>query len=268
MIGLVCIDVDGTLVGRGGEVNPAVWTVAVRLRERGTRLALCTGRPAFGRVAEYAWKLDSYGWHIYQNGASIVRPSSGKAVSSTIPAPLVTPLIERSRASNRVLELYGDHVYRVESPDPRAEQHAASLGIGVTRGNLEAFEWPVVRLEYVLSSLELREVLEEAHPGLTLAVSSSPIMPQAHFVSLTLEGVSKGSAVRQVAADYRVPLAQVMMVGDSPNDLEAMRRVGFPVAMGNATPEVLEAGRFRVGHVDAGGLVEALELALAWSEAE
>ena len=267
MIGLVCIDVDGTLVGRGGEVDPRIWTLAARLRERGTRLALCTGRPAFGRVSEYAEKLDAAGWHIYQNGASVVRPSSGEAFSSVIPAHLIRPVIERARASSRVLELYGNHAYVVESPDPRAEQHAASLGLRVTRGNLDQFEWPVVRLEYVLSTSELREVLEEAHPGLTLAVSSSPIMSQAHFVSLTLEGVSKGSAVRQVATHYGVPLEAVMMVGDSPNDLEAMRVVGFPVAMGNATPEVLEAGRFRVGHVDAGGLMGALELALAWSEA-
>jgi len=264
MIGLVCIDVDGTLVGKSGEVDPRVWTLAARLRERGTRLALCTGRPAFGRVCEYAEKLDPAGWHIYQNGASVVRTSSGEAFSSVIPAHLMGPIIARSRAANRVLELYGDHAYMVESLDPRAEQHAASLGLEVTRGPLEAFEWPVVRLEYVLSSLELREVLEEAHIGLTLAVSSSPTMPQAHFVSLTLEGVSKGSATVQVAAHYGVPLEAVMMVGDSPNDLEAMRAVGFPVAMGNATPEVLEAGRFRVGHVDAGGLVEALELALGF----
>ena len=262
MIGLVCIDVDGTLVGSSGEVDPAVWTLAARLRERGVRLALCTGRPAFGRVDEYARKLDFEGWHIYQNGASVVRTSSGEAFSSVIPAQHIAPLIARSRLKQRVLELYGDHAYRVESLDPRAEQHAASLGLEVARGNLDAFEPPVVRLEYVLSSAELREVLGEAHPGLTLAVSSSPTMPQAHFVSLTLEGVSKGSAVRQVAADYGIPLAQVMMVGDSPNDLEALRAVGCPVAMGNATPEVLEAGRFRVGHVDAGGLVEALELAL------
>ena len=262
MIGLVCIDVDGTLVGSSGEVNPGVWTAAARLRERGVRLALCTGRPAFGRVAEYARKLDPEGWHIYQNGASVVRTSRGQAFSSTIPAHRIAPLIERARLKHRVLELYGDHAYLVESLDPRADAHAASLGLEVARGNLDTFMSPVVRLEYVLSSLELREVLGEAHPGLTLAASSSPIMPQAHFVSLTLEGVSKGSAVRQVAADYRVPLAQVMMVGDSPNDLQAMRAVGYGVAMGNATPEVLEAGRFRVGHVDAGGLVEALELAL------
>ena len=267
MIGLVCIDVDGTLVGSSGEVDPRVWPLAARLRERGTHLALCTGRPAFGRVAEYAEKLDAGGWHIYQNGASVVRPSSGEAFSSIISAHLIRPLIKRARALSRVLELYGDHTYVVESLDSRAEQHAASLGLEVTRGNLDQFEWPVVRLEYVLSSLELREVLEEAHPGLTLAVSSSPTMPQAHFVSLTLEGVSKGSAVRQVAANYGVPLESVMMVGDSPNDLEAMRVVGFPVAMGNATPEVLEAGRFRVSHVDAGGLMGALELALAWSKA-
>jgi len=37
--------------------------------------------------------------------------------------------------------------------------------------------------------------------------------------------------------------------------------VGFPVAMGNAAAEVRAVARHYVGHVDRGGLVEALEYA-------
>jgi hydroxymethylpyrimidine pyrophosphatase-like HAD family hydrolase len=42
-----------------------------------------------------------------------------------------------------------------------------------------------------------------------------------------------------------------------------MRLVGFPVAMGNAEPAVRAVARVQVGDVERGGLVEALELALA-----
>ena len=52
------------------------------------------------------------------------------------------------------------------------------------------------------------------------------------------------------------------MVGDGYNDLEALRAVGFPVAMGNAEPAVRAAARLQVGHVDQGGLVEAIAAAL------
>jgi hydroxymethylpyrimidine pyrophosphatase-like HAD family hydrolase len=87
-------------------------------------------------------------------------------------------------------------------------------------------------------------------------------MPDTEFVGLTHEGVTKGTAIRSVAEEYGVPLEDVMYVGDSGNDLSALRIVGHAVAMGNADPPVREAARYIVGHVDEGGLAEALETAI------
>jgi hydroxymethylpyrimidine pyrophosphatase-like HAD family hydrolase len=53
-----------------------------------------------------------------------------------------------------------------------------------------------------------------------------------------------------------------MMVGDASNDLQAMRTVGIPLAMANAEPEILALAHYRVGRVDDGGLIEALDLAM------
>ena len=44
MIRLICLDVDGTLVGSSGEVPDEVWRATDALRERGVRLAVCSGR--------------------------------------------------------------------------------------------------------------------------------------------------------------------------------------------------------------------------------
>ncbi|HEX9105699.1 MAG TPA: HAD hydrolase family protein, partial [Longimicrobiales bacterium] len=92
--------------------------------------------------------------------------------------------------------------------------------------------------------------------------STSPVMPGTRFVNVTPAGVTKASGVLRVAEAYDVPPARAMMIGDAENDLEAMRTVGWPVAMGNASPEVRAAARDIVGHVDSGGLVQAFELAL------
>ena len=69
-------------------------------------------------------------------------------------------------------------------------------------------------------------------------------------------------AVRQVASEYGLDMERVMMVGDGENDVAAMQVVGHPVAMGNAEPAARAAARYTVGHVDAGGLREAVALAL------
>jgi hypothetical protein len=106
-------------------------------------------------------------------------------------------------------------------------------------------------------------VLDELYPGIELSPSSSPVNPTTLFVGMTLAGVSKASGIRAVAAACGVPLGRVMFVGDAHNDLDGLREVGFPVAMGNAEPAIKAVARHLVGHVDEGGLAAALDLALS-----
>ena len=117
-------------------------------------------------------------------------------------------------------------------------------------------------VEVVVPRAEEGTVVAEAHPGMDLHPAGSPVMPEVSFISVTRAGVSKGSAIERIAAHYGVPMDRVMMVGDGENDVSAMRVVGHPVAMGNADPPAIAASRYRVAHVDDGGLREAVELAL------
>ena len=262
-VGLVCVDVDGTLVGTGGAVHPRVWEVAARVRAAGIRLAVCSGRPAFGLARGYAERLEPDAWHVFQNGASVVHLPGGESRSVPLAPEGVAWLVSRARETGRPLELYTDTEYAVESTAPRAGQHAALLGVPFRPRALDSLAGPVVRAQWLLSHAEAETVLgEAAHPTLNLARSTSPVMPDTSFVNITPAGVDKASSVRVVAAAYGVPLERVMMVGDAPNDLGVLEIVGVPVAMGNAEEEVKAVARHHVGHVDDGGLAEALELAL------
>ena len=261
MIQLICLDVDGTMVGSSGEVPDEVWASTDRLLAHGVRLAICSGRPAFGKARRYAGRLDPDGWHVFQNGASVVRLPGGNTRSRPIAPHLVRALVERSRVTGRPLELYGDATHAVEMDLPRTRRHAGLLGIPFVRRDLLTFDVPVVRAQWLVPHDEVDAVLAEPHDGLTLSHSLSPVMPDTSFLNVTPDGVDKGAAVRAVAEEYGVPLDRVMMVGDGANDVPVMRLVGFPVAMGNAERAARDAARHHVGDVDDGGLVEALELA-------
>lgn len=265
MIRLVCIDVDGTLVGARGEVHPNVWRAAERARAAGIRLAICSGRPAFGLAREYAERLDADGWHSFQNGASVMHLPSGSSRSAHLAPETVAMLVRRARASGdaRLLELYTDSEYAFESTSPRARAHAALLGVPFYPRALDSLAGPIVRAQWLLSHAEAEIVAAELHPGLEVSPSTSPVMPDTQFVNMTLAGVDKATAVRALAAEYEVPLGQVMFVGDGRNDASAMEIVGAPVAMANAEPEARAMARRLVGHVDEGGLAEALDLAVA-----
>jgi len=266
MIRLIFIDVDGTLVGTSGTVHPEVWAAAERARGLGVHLAICSGRPAFGTTRDYAERLDPDGWHVFQNGASAVHLPSGRSLSGRLPSETVDMLVRRARRTGRVLELYADGEYAVESTAERARQHAGLLGLPFAPRPFESLTGPVVRAQWLLTREEMPVVLAEPHPGLELSPSTSPVMPETVFVNMTPTGVNKASAVRAVAAAYEVPLDYVMFVGDGHNDVAAMRAVGVPVAMANAEPEVHEVARYAVAHVDDIGLVEAITLALSGDE--
>jgi hypothetical protein len=271
---LVCIDVDGTLVGAAGTVHPAVWAATERLRAAGVRLALCTGRPGFGHTRAFASRLDDDGWHIFQNGASIVHANGGGSRSAGLSDATVDALLAQARATGHTLELYGDDDYAVQ-PGPvdtadRARRHAALLGM--TYPELAFDEYArarrgrIVRAQWMMAHDEAAAMLASPPPGARLVPSGSPVMPETTFISVLAPEVDKVVGVCQVAAAYDVPLAAVMFVGDGANDAAAMAAVGaeggWPIAMANAEPEALAVARRVVGHVDDGGLADAMTLAL------
>ena len=263
MIHLVGIDVDGTLVGKSGEVDPRVWEAADVARRKGIRLVLCSGRPAFGLALQYARQLGPDGWHAFQNGASVVNLASGDSRSAALPPDAVTAFIAQARATGHILELYNDRQWVTESSAAWAEEHARLLGVEFQPSPFESLEGPVVRAQWLLTSEQARHLLSLAHPGLEGSQSTSPLMPGTQFVGFTREGVSKASALRAIAEQYDIALRDVMYIGDSGNDLSALRVVGHPVAMGNADPAVIKIAERVVAAADEAGVAEALRIAIA-----
>jgi Cof subfamily protein (haloacid dehalogenase superfamily) len=262
MIQLVFTDVDGTLVGSAGTVLPVIWPAAERARAAGLRLAICSGRPAFGDARTYAERLDPDGWHVFQNGASIVHLPSGRSLSTALPGASIGALIARARETGRMLELYTDGEYAVESTSARAREHARLLGVPFAPRPFESLEGTIVRAQWLVDIVDEKETLADDTGQLERSSSTSPVMPDTCFINMTAPGVDKARAVRAVAAEYELPLSDVMFVGDGFNDLAALRTVGFPVAMENSEPDVAAVARVVVGHVDRAGLADAFLLAI------
>ena len=262
MIRLVFTDVDGTLVGSSGTVLPDVWKAAERVRAAKIRMAICTGRPAFGDTRGYAERLDPEGWHVFQNGASVVHLATSQSLSTPIPRDAIAALVARARKIGRILELYTDTEYAVESTAPRAREHARLLGVPFTPRPFESLAGTIVRAQWLVAREEEAEAVADSTGGLERSSSTSPVMPDTAFINMTARGVDKAHAVRAVAAQYGIPVDEVMFVGDGNNDLAAMRGVGYPVAMANAEPAVHAIARHTVKHVDESGLVDAFALAL------
>lgn len=259
MLPLICLDVDGTLVGAAGAPSTTLWSAAGRARARGQRLTLCTARPAAGPTRAWATRLDPSGWHVFHTGAARWNPDRDEVRTEALDPAAVAECASTARARGWVFEAYSWDDYVVDRDTPLARDHAALLGLDLPVGPVDGLTDEVVRIQFVVTTADAAAAVAAAPAGTSASAATSPVMPGAVFVSVVVDGVSKAAGVGAVAADLGVGLHDVMMVGDGHNDLPAVEAVGWGVAMGNAEPEVLAAARLTVGDVDADGAAEAID---------
>lgn len=259
MLGLICLDVDGTLVGEAGVPSNATWAAADRARSRGQHLTLCTARLAAGSTRGWAERLDPDGWHIFHTGAARWRPSTGELRLVTLDPGAVAACEDLAQEQGWVLETYTWDDYAVDSHHQLAVDHAALLDLPFQPRPASALDGEIVRVQFVVPIDQTEKVLATVPHPLTGSAATSPAMPGAAFVSVSAPGVSKAQAIAEVARDLGCEMSQVMMVGDGHNDIPAVAAVGWGVAMGNAESELKAVARLEVADVDQDGAAEAID---------
>lgn len=263
MIPLVILDLDGTMIGSTGQVAPEVWAAVDAARADGVKLAVCTGRPGLGIAQRVAKRVGPTNPHVFQSGAHLAFPDGDTLKASSLREAAAQALVQHARDLGLVLELYTPQHLYVERKTPMSEAHALLLGVPALVRDLSevAATEPVVRAQWVLRPEEEAAASSVSVPDVTISRATSPGLRDTLFVSLTRKGVSKGSAVRDLVAFLKVPLEHAMAVGDTTGDLPMLELVGHPVVMGNGQQALKERFGRVVGDVDAGGVIEALELA-------
>ena len=89
------------------------------------------------------------------------------------------------------------------------------------------------------------------HVGVKLVVLSGRDLPAARIRmerfpidEMRLGCKNKSAAMQEICAGFGIPIEKVAFIGDDMIDLPLLRRVGLPVAVPNAIPEVIEASRW------------------------
>ena len=235
----VFLDIDGTLIGPSGQMSQPLTHALIGLRQRRPDLPLmvCTGRPFGGVASQVAGVLGGPEVpHIFHGGA-LTRSLQGIHAAEPLQwSQLKRSLAQRASMPWATLELYTHDAIFVSTPTPMALGHAQVIGMTHQVEDLEAVcaAHSIIKMQWLLPEPMLPRLMNAQLPGLFYAPASCDVLPGVSFVTVTLEGVDKGSAIRGVLGQMAIDPAHAIGVGDSTGDVPMLQTVGLPFFMANA----------------------------------
>ncbi len=257
-IGLIALDLDGTLLGPGDDVSPANVQAVRAARDLGVRVVVVTGRGAADLPAAAIAELDLDLPVICAHGAVTKDLRSGATLHHLpVPADHALAMIRHAERHRYNAAVYcGDRFWCFE-------------------GNPEALDgvrsphWR--RLPSLVEMLKddaptfLRFFGRETADAMDAAFSDRPL----HFkhevwesfeeCAVTDAGATKELALERICAELRIPARCVLAIGDSRNDVPMLAWAGIGVAMGNALPEVRRRVDRVTARCDEDGVARAIE---------
>lgn len=265
MIKLLAIDMDGTLLDEEKKIPQANKEALHLAAAKGVEIVLCTGRPQSG-VVPYYEELDLPGqeeYAILNNGCSTHRAGSWEVLSHVeISRQEIRDLADLVAAYPEVyLTLITPDYYYVQAETvPDLVAYDASLvfdeAVAISLDKALSLTCPVFQVMFLAekSQLDLFQAAEEEG----LAKRFSVVRSQPYIFEIMPQGVTKASALADLAQSKGYEASQVMTVGDGNNDIEMLTYAGIGVAMGNGTEAVKAAADFVTASNDQAGLAQAI----------
>ena len=264
-IRLVALDIDGTLIGDDLHLRDRTVAAVRAARHRGVSVSLVTGRMSTSAIV-FARQLGLTEPIVAYQGALIraLRPAGDERLGRLLRhRPLAAAAAREVAiwASSIGLEPHVNHLERfvIGADDPRAEDYSSFLG---SRAEIvpDLIAWlrhPVSKVLAVAVEPMDETILEDARRR--FAGRAEVTISHPRFLEFLAPGVTKAEGVRHLARRARVPMANVLAIGDNFNDLEMLAAVGHGAAMPSAPALVRAAARYIAPPLAAEGAAQLIE---------
>lgn len=256
----VVLDVDGTLVDAHLSLHPRTRD-AVRAAATRVPVVIATGR-MYCSVLPWAEQLRIEQPLVCYQGALVREtPAAGGAVlfeEGLDPDVAVRAVgIARERGWHR--QAYQDDELLCEEDRPEAQLYARVAGVPIVLVEDLAARVSRGTTKLVFVSDD-RGVVEECIATMrgTFGGTARVTRSMDEFVEMVSPRVNKAAAVELVCARLGIGLADVLAVGDAPNDVEMLARAGCGVAVRTARDEVLAAADATCAPPDQAGVADVL----------
>lgn len=256
----VFLDVDGTSLGEHEEPTAAFVDACRAVQDRGATLAFATGRPPAG-VDVVRAHTGSRGADVVHNGALVL--DGGVAVGGWPMAAEAAARIARwSLDAGAYAEFAVGPDFLVsdtrEAARPAWDDIAGGPDGLVADVDLTAAETYKITIYSFEPEHGAGAVALGAEFGLHVDPSTAPLFPGVNILNLTAPGISKGAGVEWSARRSGISARELLVVGDSGNDVSMFAVAGTAVAMGQASDEIKAAAHLVTESLDDDGCALAL----------
>ena len=269
-IGLLAVDIDGTLVAAGDRVSDLTRDAMRRARAH-LAVVLATGR----RYRTTRKVMDTLGLALPAVclGGALTKSANGETLHSAPFRPAqIDALVDFARQRELALVLQRD-AHALGGPDFVVDAgrpwNAATeyyVKVGGDDGHVDAAiersrhedvlvvgcfgdHEPLAALEKDIAAAD------DQHETVLVPSQKTP----GWYLEIIVAGVSKWAALQRFAASIGIADDAICAVGDALNDLPMIRGAAFGVAMGNADPAVKAAAAWTTGRNDEDGLVPLID---------
>ena len=268
---ILALDVDGTLLDRGGTLRPRTIDAIFRASEAGIRPVLCTGR-RYRRALPIAGDVGNRRPLVCNSGALVKDSSRHRTLwRADLAANVLTDVLELFRLDEPVVSFTDrspdDHDFLVRaSPSGRPlfddylnlnESHAEVDPQWVERPGLGHYHLCAIGIRSTM--LDFEKAVHERVPGQVRTFVQKTSRYAGTMCEILRHDASKWSALLHLAELWGVDPSEICAVGDDMNDVPMLRGAGLGVAMGHASPEVLAAADLVTGADDEDGVAMLID---------
>jgi len=256
---LVVSDVDGTLVQPDKSLSPSTVAAAGRLREAGVLLAIVSARPPRGMLW-IAEQLGLSGLLAGFNGGTIMLPDGTVVEERRLPAAAGRMTLDLFARNGVDAWLFTADEWLVLGPNGSnmdRERRTVRFDERIVP-DFGPYLEQIGKIVGVTDDAPLLARMEAELQGMLGGMANAK-RSQTYYLDVTHREADKGNAVRMLAGQFGVDLADVAVLGDMANDLPMFAVAGFAVAMGNATDEVKAQASAVTAANDRDGWAQAVD---------
>jgi hypothetical protein len=261
MIKLIASDIDGTLVKDGeNEMNPELYDVILKLREKGIQFAAASGRQwasieaIFEPIKEKVFYLSDNGAYVGCHGRNLFL--------NPIDPQTVWDLIDDVRKDDELdIMISGPDVVYLETKD---EDFINWLVEGYKFQVERVEDLKKVDSEIIKISVYRKENVEDYTKYLQEKYKDRLKMTISGHMWLDCmkPGINKGQAIKLLQDSLDIKPEETMAFGDQLNDIEMLGQAYYSFAVGNARDEVKAAAKFQTDTNTNDGVLKILKLLL------